>query len=214
LTLGVGPKTIMRPTQTLRGICTGRHTLQNLGWLSFCLYSNDDPKTNPDLELFQHGSDCSMGHTMSVDSPQTSSAVQQGVDYTMDQTMSAADSPQASTPAIDVFRLGADTSARLSLISVPDWDCGGNTVPYNYLQSVLRDPDNHILVGKLGGRDEVCSLFAYQATGRSKCDMTATLWWTRGEERCKGLATSLLQVSIEPLLNEDSFIFFGNKCFQ
>jgi hypothetical protein len=95
-----------------------------------------------------------MGNAMPDNTPQTSSSIQQGVDYLGGQTMSAAAFPKSST-AIGVFCLGTDTLARLekmcSLIWTFDWDCGGYTIPYNYLKSVLRDPEKNILFGTLGG---------------------------------------------------------------
>ena len=87
-----------------------------------------------------------------------------------------------------------------------DWK-RDNEMPYGYLLNVMSDPENRIILGKIG--TEICSIFSFRRSGRKKNDATVQLIWTKDCYRRKGFSSTLMHNGISAIADKDAYIFSG-----
>lgn len=92
-------------------------------------------------------------------------------------------------------------------ISTLDWKLGGNAVPYSYLKNkVLGEMKANIFVAMLG--EEIVGIFSFRFSGRENHDTIILLLWTKGSHRGHGIATELIRMSSDFLIDQ-SFVMSG-----
>jgi hypothetical protein len=87
-----------------------------------------------------------------------------------------------------------------------DWK-RDNDMTYGYLLNVMSDPENRIILGKIG--TEICSIFSFRRSGRKKNDATVQLIWTKDCYRRKGFSSTLMHDGISAIADKDAYIFSG-----
>jgi len=87
-----------------------------------------------------------------------------------------------------------------------DWK-RDNDMTYGYLLNVMSDPENRIILGKIG--TEICSIFAFTRSGRKKKNATVQLIWTKDCYRRKGFSSTLMRKGISAIADKDAYISSG-----
>jgi hypothetical protein len=116
---------------------------------------------------------------------------------------------QDNGPTGDIANVWFEVSVRTGSEDTRDWICSlvtptdweiCNTMPYQFLEGVMKNKANKVFLGRLRG-GEACSIFSYCDSGRGLMDKTVSLLWTKSSHRRKGFAKCVINEGIGFILD-------------
>ena len=86
------------------------------------------------------------------------------------------------------------------------WHFTGNSLNYIHFEKSLDDSNNYVVVGKYKG--EICSLYIFSLSGRTKENATIALIWTKQCWQGRGFCSRLMQAGLK-FMHDETWITSG-----